>query len=386
MMHTIRPSLVFTAFVVLLLLTGGQRCRGEDGVVLTDAKTPGAAGMPEALSSPAPGQDRPLPFVLPPPPNYNVDDQGWVGGPLLERPEAAGPGFFSNVESSIVFPQFQNKLVGGQVTAAQTSGAPISASIDLPPGAGMPITGSVIRFTGPHFDPTVSPRIELGYRFPDGFGEVRVAYRFLGSIGSDTVTVGELGPAAQHGTLDIHFVDLDYGTQEFSLGPDWEMRWAVGLRYADVYYSSQVGFLNPVPLVGDFGTAAFTRLTQTEIINSRYFGAHGVFELGRKLWVRNLTLFGRVEGTGVYGRVNQRFQETFVEAPGSTQTSVSNGSACPIVAGQMGLSWDIPNWNHSRVLLGYQYEAWWRIGRGNNDLSFGTLTDQGVFLRAEINF
>jgi hypothetical protein len=233
----------------------------------------------------------------------------------------------------------------------------------------------------------VTPRFELGYRFPDGFGEVRLGYRFLGTSGSDTLTVGELGPASQKGRLDIHFVDLDLGTRQFFLGPDWSFRTAVGLRTAFVFFDSQVSFLNPVPITSTpFGTGPFTRLTQTESVGNWYFGAHAIAEVGRKLWIPELSLFGRVEGSGLYGRTHQVFKETIVEDPGFTQTSARGTVGCPVLATQVGLSYDVPDWNQCRFLLGYQFEMWWQFGRGNHDQSFGSLYDQGLFLRAELNF
>jgi len=335
----------------------------------------------------SPTPDRPPAYVLPPPPNYSDIDEGWIASPLLERPEAAPPGIFVNVESSVVWSHLRNELVGGMVTLAQTSGASPSSAVGLPPGAGMPITGDIVKFPGNRLNATVTPRFELGYRFPDGFGELRLSYRFLDTTGSDTVVVAELGPAAQKGRLDVNFVDLDFGTREFSLGPNWEMRTAVGLRYATAYFDSQVTFRNPVTIQETpFGTAPFTRLSQSEAVGNWYIGVHGVLEVGRKLWVPGLTLFGRAEGAGLYGRVHQTFKETFLESPGFTQTRVAGGVGTPSLAAQAGLSYDVPNWNHCRFLIGYQYEMWWQFGRGNDDLSFGTLYDQGLFLRAEFSF
>jgi hypothetical protein len=332
--------------------------------------------------------------VLPPPPDYTAAvHEDWGESLLLDRPEAAPPGFFFNVESSVVWAHFSNDLVGGAVTLAQTSGVSPGSSVGLPPGAGMPITGDLVSFRGNPFNPTVTPRFELGYRFRDGLGESRLGYRFMDTRGSDTLLVAppqsndNLGLASQTGRLDINIVDLDYGTREFSLGPDWEMRLAVGLRYATAFLDSQVRFLQPVTTTGSpFGTGPFTRLSRTESFGNRYIGAHGVFEVGRKLWIRSLTLFGRLEGAGMYARAHQTFTETFVEPPGFTKIRVTNGVGSPMLAAQVGLSYDVPQWNHARFMIGYQFEEWWQLGRGDNDLSFGQLYDQGLFLRAEFNF
>jgi hypothetical protein len=321
--------------------------------------------------------DRPSAYVLPPVPDYAALSEE-LGNPLLDRPEAAPPGVFFNVESSIVWAHLRNELVGGFSP---------NSSVGTPPTGGMPITGDLVAFPGNTLNAAATPRFELGYRFPNGFGELRLGYRFLDTSGSDIVTVGDLGAASQKGRLAVNFIDLDFGTRQFCLGPDWEMRTAVGMRYATAFFDSQVSFLNPVTVQeAPFGTGPFTRLSQTEAVHNRYFGAHGVLEVGRKLSLPGLTVFGRLEGAGMYGRVHQTFKETFVEAPGFTQIRVTNGVGTPMLAAQVGLSYDVPRWNHCRFMIGYQFEMWWQFGRGNNDLSFGTLDDQGVFLRAEFNF
>jgi len=377
MTHKIRAWRIAIALAALMAATEMLPCQG--------AQTPATnAGTDERLPTPAPTQDRPAPFVLPPPPDYTVVNEGWIGSPLLDRAEAAPPGFVFNVESSVLWPHFTNQLQGGH--------AP-DFSVGAPPSGGLPITGDIVRFSGNRLDATVSPRFEFGYRFPDGFGELRLSYRFMATKGSDVTVVAppfandNLGPAAQTGSLDVNIIDLDFAMRQFSLGPDWEMRTAVGMRYATAFLDSQVTFLNPVTLVGSpFGTAPFTRLTQTEVVGNRYFGAHAVLEVGRRLWVPGLTLFGRLDGAGMYGRVHQTFKETFVEPPGFTQQRVTNGVGTPMLAGQVGFSYDIPEWNHARFLIGYQFEEWWQFGRGDNDLSFGPLYDQGIFLRAEFTF
>jgi len=349
----------------------------EQGPVLpSNPESP--TGASEELPQPSALLERPPAYTLPPIPNYNAITEDRGGNPLLDRPEAAPPGVFFNVESSVVWPHLRNELKGGF--------AP-NFSVGMPPSGGLPITGDIVAFSGNSLSPNATPRFELGYRFPNGFGELRLSYRFLDTTGSDTVIVGDLGAASQRGRLALNFFDLDFGTREFSLGPDWEMRTAVGMRYATAFFDSQVTFLNPVSVQEmPFGTGPFTRLSQTEAVHNRYFGAHGLLEVGRKLWVPGLTLFGRLEGAGMYGRVHQTFKETFVESPGFTQIRVTNGVGSPMLATQVGLSYDVPKWNHCRFLIGYQFEMWWQFGRGDNDLSFGTLDDQGIFLRAEFNF
>jgi hypothetical protein len=391
MTHPSQCRVILAALAVLLSPCALSPCRGQYGPpgALPPASADAAPAAPatEELPAPSPVPVSATPFVLPPPPNYNAIDEGPINSPLLDPPEFAPPGWYFNVESSVLWANFQNQLQGGIVTLAQTSGVNPASSIGLPPGAGMPITGDLVIMPSNRFNPTVSPRFELGYRLPDGWGEVRLGYRFLDTTASDTIVVPQLGAAARHARLDIQFADLDYATREFALLPGWEMRTAVGLRYANAFFDSRAAFLQPMTVQEiPYGLAPFTRLSEYEALSDWFIGAHAVLEVGRKLGDSGFTLFTRAEGSGMVGRVVQTFSETFVQAPGTTGIRVSNGVGSPILAGQVGLSYDVPQWHHSRFLIGYQYEGWWQFGRGDNDLSFGTLTDQGLFLRAEFNF
>jgi hypothetical protein len=392
MMRTTPRILLLAAFAVFQPLWTILPCRGQErpsdeGPQLSADAPSAAPSATEELPPPQQVLERPPAFVLPPPPNYTTVGDAPLTSPWLDPPEAAPPGFFFNLESSVLWPEFHSQLLGGRVTLAQTSGVALNSSIGIPPGQGMPITGDLVNFTFSKLNPTLSPRFELGYRLPEGYGEMRLSYRFMDSSGSDTIVVGPLGPAAQTGRLSIQFLDLDYATREYTLPLGWEMRPAVGVRLASGFLDSQVAFLNPVTLQEQpFGLAPFTRLTQFESVNNLWIGVHAVLELARKLGDSGLAVFGRVEAAGLYGRTRQIFSETFVESPGFTSTNIANRLGAPIVATQVGLSYDVPRWKHTRFLIGYQYEAWWQFGRGNNDVSFGTLTNQGLFLRSEFNF
>ena len=81
-------------------------------------------------------------------------------------------------------------------------------------------------------DWTVAPRLEVGYRLPSAFGDVRrLSYRFLATDGNGS-TSGLDGTASLHSRLDFNQIDLDYLSREFSLAPHWDMKWHFGLRLA----------------------------------------------------------------------------------------------------------------------------------------------------------
>src|SRR5438132_6997425 len=86
MMHVIRPWLVFTACLLLILPSAMQLCRGADRPVPSSptAVVEGPSGVPGmAEEMPTSAQDRPSAFVLPPPPDYSILDGDWIGSPLL---------------------------------------------------------------------------------------------------------------------------------------------------------------------------------------------------------------------------------------------------------------------------------------------------------------
>ena len=123
---------------------------------------------------------------------------------------------------------------------------------------------------------TVSPRFELGYRLPSGFGEVDVAYRFLLAEGTGSTADPIAAPdatAALRSHLNIHVGDLDYASRETSLGPSWGMKWRIGLRYADVFFDSRAD----EPLAA---AAAGSGIFERSISNNFWgIGPHATLEL-----------------------------------------------------------------------------------------------------------
>jgi hypothetical protein len=192
-------------------------------------------------------------------------------------------------------------------------------------------------------------------------------------------------PADQVGRLDYHLVDFDYVSREWALGPRWDMTWGIGVRGASLYFDSRIAFLNPA---SDPGTV----LSQSESNSLWSLGAHGVFELSRRLPISGASLFGRIDAAGMWGRIAQTGKETSVgnlgEAPDVDARRFNLDFGNPMASVIVGVSYAFPQWNHSRILLGYSYETWWEIGRNARvGTSVGAQLDtQGVFLRGEFNF
>jgi hypothetical protein len=312
---------------------------------------------------------QPPAYVLPPPswPTYNYT---WPD-PLLDRPYSAQPGWYTNVDTNFLLVHLRNQL-GGPVTNTLTGNT------------------DTLGFAGNPINPTISPRFELGYRFPGNWGGIQLGYRFLTSQGSDQTVIGPennvQGPANQAGTLNFNLIDLTYVSREFGFGPYWYFRGGVGARALFLYFNSGVQFINP-------GTDVGTIIAQNESNSLSGFGVWGFMEVERKMPIPGLALFGRFEATDLESQVRQGYSETAI-GPGGTlvpsraRYDFSVGS--PILRELVGISYTVPQWNYSRFLLGVQWETFFQIGRDQNTSNIpdsrGQLDLYGIFFRAEFNF
>jgi hypothetical protein len=354
-----RRWLICAAAVCLAASAAPAQAPAE--LTLTAPSFEAGPAAPDALPAPALIPERPAAYVLPP-----VD--GWPTAsapspdPLLERPGAPGSGLFFNVEPNVLAVHFRNQLqINVPVSATQTD---------------------TVHFFGPGLNDTVSPRFEMGCRLEDGWGELFVGYRFLCTDGSNPLATAS-GPAHDSGRLALNTFDFGYGSQEFSLGPCWDMRWRTGVRTSVVYYDARLSFDQPAADPG-------TLLAQREV---NYFWGLGPWlglDLSRTTMIPGLSVFGRFDGALQFGHITQTGTEDFasVGGSGSPEFQAKYGFEVTVLtlAEEVGLSYTVPGWNHSRFLVGYHYETWWQAGRFNFTQSRGQIDTQGVFLRAEFNY
>jgi Legionella pneumophila major outer membrane protein precursor len=343
-------------------------------LALAVALVAGTIGLAQTLPPPTPAPDTELPPPLPPlppPPPVVVDKPPpptppatvtsfphpseeitplpSVLDPLLDRPPVPTPGLFTGVELDVVKPRIINRL-----SAPVTAGG-ITDTLDLPPGC---------------LGVTVSPRFTVGYRLPNGFGEFLLSYRFLDAAGRDTLD-DLMGPSGATPTsrtrLDMHVVDLAYGSEEYSLGPKWGMRWEIGTRLGTVFYDTRIGD----------GTLALR--------TSNFFvgaGPEAGLSLTRSLGWGGLGLYGSVNGSVLIGQVNQHFVVDL--GPDGAGETVQRGTqAVPSVAAQAGLSW-APASSRIRMNLGYQFEQYFDVGSLHD--SRGDVQTNGFFVTGQFNF
>lgn len=332
----------------------------------------------ETLPSPAPLVEQPPPYVLPDPGWPTVDYD--TPDPLLDRPNAPHPGYYTNVEVNPILVEFRNQL-----------------NSPMP----NPVTGHTdnVQFPGNKLNPTVSPRIELGYRFPDNWGSCQLGYTSIASQGSDLVFTGPQpqdsftgdsfqGFASQTGRLDLNMFDLTYVSQEFIIGPKWSLRAGAGVRYLSSFLDSRIQFLAPAA-----GPGAI--LAQAESNRNSAGGVWAFLDVEHELFgIPGLCFFGRLEGTQMYSRIRQNYSELIVNAAGTgtqlIQVQNASGIGLPFARGVAGLSYTVPRWNYTRFMLGYQYGSFFQLGRltsvnGVTDTR-GQLNFQGLMLRAEFHF
>jgi hypothetical protein len=282
--------------------------------------------------------------------------------PLLDRPCAALPGPFFNVETNVLGVHFRNQLqIAVPISDTQTD---------------------TVQFPGPRLNDTVSPRFEGGYRLGDGWGDLLLSYRFLSTQGNGLLLTG-VGPAHDSGRVALNSFDFNYAAQEFSLGPAWEMRWRTGIRAAIIYYDARLSSDQPA---SDPGTV----LSQHAVSYFWGLGPCLALEVSRKTPIAGLSVFGRIDDALQFGHITQTGIETLAGGPGvapqTFQNKVGFEQTSLQAVEELGLSWTVPGWNHSRFLLGYHFETYFQLARFNFTASRGQLDTQGLFLRAEFNF
>jgi hypothetical protein len=351
--------------VGLLALTAlaGVCCPAASAQVIPTA-------APPAPTAPAPAADAPrtAPLVpvqpgLPPPAEAPPGLPGpyLVPDPVLDNPNLPPLGWFAEVDVA---------LVAFEVNRQSFTGGPFNVGPTLPglgPGGGFVPQGPLSW--------TVTPRVQVGYRLPSGFGEVAVAFREMASDGD--------GPNSAttrvRNRLELDYLDLEYANHEFSLWPWGEMRWKLGLRFADVYLSSQQA-VSPVEAVarGDL-------VTQRDFGNWYYgVGPLAGVQLAFPLHEHDAMLLCRIDGASVVGRIHQHYTQIAApDATGASQTVLArfNGSdVVPVMTVQVGFLWrPRPELD---VFLGYQFEKWWEVLRLADRDSRGDFWDQGIVARA----
>jgi hypothetical protein len=257
------------------------------------------------------------------------------------------------VDIALVAPHIKNALV-----------APVAV-----PGVGT----DIVHVPQAALDWTGAPRLGVGYRLPQGFGEFLVSERFLVSEGTDTVpNFDVLGDAMLKSRLNLNVVDLDYASHECSLAPRWDLKWQAGVRIASIFFDSRAqGQVREERTSNDFLGA----------------GPHAGVQVARRFDLPGLAAFARLDYGLILGRIDQSFEEIRSPPGGGSVGGATNAhdtQAVDHLTFETGLSWVPPDGDRMRFSVGYLFEQWWYLGQVGP--SRAELTDQGVFFRSEFSF
>src|SRR5262249_4994592 len=138
--------------------------------------------------------------------------------PLLDPPSTP-PGWFAALDVDLVGPAIKQR-VQGQVMLGETL-----VDVRLP--------DADLNWTG-------APRLQVGYRFAEGVGELAASYRLLATEGSGSIPGFDAArDGALKSRLDAQVLFLDYTSREFSLWPFWDMKAHVGVCLPSIFFDSQ---------------------------------------------------------------------------------------------------------------------------------------------------
>jgi hypothetical protein len=287
--------------------------------------------------------------------------------PFFDDPNLPLPGWFAGAEIAGLVPHIKENITG-----------PVQIGTNAP--------NQVLLPNAP-LDWTVAPQFTLGYRLPSAFGEFALSYRGFATQGNE-VYAGADGPAGLKSRLDLNQVGVDYLSREFSLWPNWDMTWHVGVRLSTVYYDS-------TSEESVAAAAAGSGIFQQHTSNNYWgIGPDAGVTLSRCFKGTGLAFLTRLDLADYFGRISQNYTETATATNASGQfltgdNRINGSQSVPMINVQAGISYDLPlpRMPHSSLFLGYIYEYWWDIGRLNNSPgSLGEMSDQGIVFRAEFNF
>jgi hypothetical protein len=288
--------------------------------------------------------------------------------PLLDPPSFPQPGFVASFELSAIVPHVYHDIVNAAQVGPNAPGSLV-----------VPVIG---------FNWTASPRLELGYRLPSGFGEFLLNYQYIRTTGSGTSPLGPDGPGSVSEKFEFNLADFDYASREFTPWQHWGLKWRVGFRQLQMFY--RTALTQPAAVA-----AAGSGIVQEQGYNAYHgYGAHFGFELNRDFyqWVPGLSSVVKVDVANTFGFIRQSVGLGMVD--GTFVTGVARTDiAVPSLYGQLGLNYHPPG-SRLDFYLGGSYGYWWNLGKfPNTALNFqgkgnakGDLSLTGLTFRAAWNY
>ncbi len=304
----------------------------------------------------------------PPPPNleryFEVD-------PILDTPLLRQqPGWFTDVQIGLIHPH----IFAGRMQALVP--VPGVRGVRVHPGAAQQ-------------NWTVSPRLEIGYWLPSGFGGFSFSDRFFSSSGTGPF-VGPAGSTTRTSRLGVNYSDWDYISHEFTPWntprANWTLKWRGGVRLAETWYDSQVyeSFAKAAA-----GTGVLSAGASNYTVGA---GPHFGIEVNRLDLPSGFTFITRLDIADTFTRERQLYSAatttlTPAGVPTRGATTSNFWQEVPILNFQVGLGWQPPRNPNISLYLGYLYEFWWQtMTRSSPETTFGSFDNQGVVFQAQLKW
>jgi hypothetical protein len=345
--------------------SASARSSASDAAALEPWEPQFLKSMPHPLDMPRSLYQPPL-LAAPPPdlerPYFELD-------PILDPPQWPVPGWFADVELGAIHPHVESRQSDTTTNVVTTK---LGRMVNVALG-------------NARLDWAVSPRFEVGYRLPSGFGQFSMSTRFFSANGTQTIMRPD-GPALLTTRLGVSYTDWDYSSREYTPWTNWGMQWFVGLRLA---YTDTDNHLNEPIAQAAAGRGIFAAIQDS---STQGMGPHWGFGLDRKIGQSGLSFVTNLDDAYVFSRLNQTFgAATTALLPNGKHDSgilVQKGihTQNPVLTWRVGLSYQPPRYPRSRLFLGYLYQAWWASTENVNGASRGMFEDQGVVLQGGINF
>ena len=296
----------------------------EEPEILRSLPRPPAQPASLFLDAPPPG---------PPAPEW--EHPYFQRDPLLDPMDWPAPGWFADVEVSVIKTHVNFPVFSPPLTAL--------ASLQNP--------APVVQTGKAHLNWTAAPRVELGYRLPSGFGEFSLYDRNFNTFGNDTPITPD-GPARRRTEFMVNYTDVDYATRELTPNAGWGLKFRGGLRVAQTFLGTRVDepFAEAAAGSGIFA--------QRETNRTSAVGPHFGLDLERRLARPGFTLVGNIDVADLFTHVRQEFfAATTMPAFGggfASQDVVGHFiQYVPVLTVQLGLNWQPPRLPNSRLYLGY---------------------------------
>ena len=213
------------------------------------------------------------------------------------------------------------------------------------------------------FDYYATPRLNLGFRGPNGLG-VRARYWVFDQDADPLQVTG--GSRSQTGSLNVRTLDLEATKALYGCGIHWEL--AAGVRYAKDEVSGAGQLSNvPFPPNAPQGTVDISG-----DFNLDFEGIGPTFALeGRhRIGATNLSVVGNLRTSLLFGQ-QQYFASQDISGLVTSSLTVDGefqDKILPVIESQVGVEWRVPfgcGQFSARAMLEGQ---WWSSGSGGSDI------------------